>query len=103
MNVVGRAVADDARVTRLPLGHLGKLGPHQARQREILEKILHELVTGYLEDELIFPLTVLAGLRAAPTGTATFGSRNAVPAEEFFIARMHDLSSASRSMTEDRF
>src|SRR5439155_8343446 len=70
------------------------------RQREIFEEILHELFTGDLKDELVFSLAILARLRAATTGPAAFGSWNAIPAQEFLVARMHDLAGASGSMAE---
>ena len=60
------AFGDEARAPRLPLRRVGQqLRAYQARQRQVVEEVVHELFARDPEDEVVLALPVVRGAAAA--------------------------------------
>ena len=87
----------------LPLRHFGKLGTGQARQRQILEEDLHELLLAQREAEVVFALALVAGLSLAGAALATLGALDPVAPQVVLVAGVHHVTHAALAVVEDGF
>ena len=96
------AFGDEAGAAQLPFRHVGQqLRSDHARQGEIVEEVVHELFARDPEDEVVFALPILRGAAAArAAASAALRPLDAVAADVFLVAGMHQFAAAPRRVAE---